>query len=300
MNAFCKGCGFCSVPNPSSVTIGSSPTSRTAIEQVLVSFPPTDAAQAPHCPRPQPNFGPFNPRSFRSTYNSGVSGAAVTAWDTPFTVSRYVILHPRKLEAVWRSSALNAISGRPDVWSRKASGKMRHKDVSDESLRLYGIRGCPACSGESAIKADRPRTERCDLKQATRHHHVLQEMDHLVLVGKVAVERHTRNNTERSECKRHRPNPVAGEQQKSAAQFKDDRHEVGERRHRQADGGNHRGRRTISGKLAEATHSERQANQHSANEGKIAVHAVGSFAAAVSDHILVILLSRTGRGRAAP
>src|SRR6267154_4365847 len=106
MNAFCKGCGFCSVPNPSSVTIGSSPTSRTAIEQVLVSFPPTDAAQAPHCPRPQPNFGPFNPRSFRSTYNSGVSGAAVTKWDTPFTVIRYVILHPRS----WKQSGGRAPS----------------------------------------------------------------------------------------------------------------------------------------------------------------------------------------------
>src|SRR5260221_10088020 len=58
-------------------------------------------------------------------------------------------------------------------------------DVSGESLRLYGISRCPACSGESAIKADRPRTERCDLKQATRHHHVLEKMDHLILVGKV-------------------------------------------------------------------------------------------------------------------
>src|SRR5882762_8268551 len=301
MNAFCKGCGFCSVPNPSSVTIGSSPTSRTAIEQVLVSFPPTDAAQAPHCPRPQPNFGPFNPRSFRSTYNSGVSAAAVTTWDPPFTVSRYVILHPRS----WRQSGGRAPSrlaqrdsGRPDVWSRKASGKTRHKDIRDESLRLYGIRGCPACSGKSAIKADRPRTERCDLKQATRHHHVLEEMDHLIPVGKIAVERRTRDHTEHSECKRHRPNPVAGEQQQSAAQFKDDRHEVGERRHRQAGGGNHRGRRTVSGELAEAAHDERQANQHSANDGKIAVHGVRSFAAAVSDDIMVILLCRNGRGRA--
>src|SRR5260221_12045540 len=96
-------------------------------------------------------------------------------------------------------------------------------DVWGESLRLYGISRCPACSGESAIKADRPRTERCDLKQATRHHHVLEKMDHLILVGKVAVERHTRNDTEHGECKRHQPNLVAGEQQNAAAQFQDDR-----------------------------------------------------------------------------
>src|SRR5260370_11940237 len=141
--------------------IGSSPTSRKAIEQVLVSFPPTDAAQAPHCPRPQPNFGPFNSSSFRSPYNSGVSGAAVTAWDTPFTVSRYVILHPRS----WKQSGGRAPSrlaqrypGRPDVWSRKASGKTRHKDVSDESLRLYGITPCPPCSGHSPSKPTPPPT----------------------------------------------------------------------------------------------------------------------------------------------
>src|SRR5580692_3932497 len=66
----------------------SSPTSRSAIEHVLVSLPPTMAAQAPHCPRPQPNLGPFNPRSFRSTYSSGVSGAASTTCGSPFTVIR--------------------------------------------------------------------------------------------------------------------------------------------------------------------------------------------------------------------
>src|SRR5260370_37605568 len=180
MNAFCRGCGLCSVPKPSSVMIGSSPTSRKAIEQVLVSFPPTDAAQAPHCPRPQPNLGPFNPRSFRSTYSSGVSAAAATSWDPPFTVTRYVILHPRSLKQSGGqapSRLAQRYPGRPDVWSRKTSGKTRHKDVPDESLRLRGTSRCAALSGEHAIKADRPRTECFDLKQATRHHHVLQEMD---------------------------------------------------------------------------------------------------------------------------
>src|SRR5258708_2673112 len=100
MNDLCKGCSFSTVPNASSVVTLSSPTSRRAIEHVLVSFPPTITAQAPHCPRPQPNFGPFNPRSFRSTYNSGVSGAASTTCSSLFTSIRYDILAPTKLESV--------------------------------------------------------------------------------------------------------------------------------------------------------------------------------------------------------
>src|ERR1700730_14176230 len=51
------------------------------------------AAQAPHCPRPQPNLGPFNSRSFRNTYSSGVSGAASTTCGSPLTAIRYDILH---------------------------------------------------------------------------------------------------------------------------------------------------------------------------------------------------------------
>src|SRR5882762_571586 len=144
MNAFCRGCGLCSVPKPSSVMIGSSPTSRKAIEQVLVSFPPTDAAQAPHCPRPQPNFGPFNPRSFRSTYNSGVSAAAVTTWDPPFTVSRYVILHPRSwrqsggrapsrlAQRYRRNSELPCLRRRPDLCLFDVT-KLSHAWISDRA-----------------------------------------------------------------------------------------------------------------------------------------------------------------------
>src|SRR6266404_4523504 len=136
MNAFCKGCGFCNVPNPSSVMIGSSPTSPKAIEQVLVSFPPTDAAQAPHCPRPQPNFGPFNPRSFRSTYNSGVSGAAVITWDDPFTVSRYVILHPQS----WKQSG-----GRtPSIGIETHSRKLLHIRQAEA---VGATASCPAYAG---------------------------------------------------------------------------------------------------------------------------------------------------------
>jgi hypothetical protein len=142
MNAFCKGCGFCNVPNPSSVTIGSSPTSRKAIEQVLVSFPPTDAAQAPHCPRPQPNFGPFNPRSFRSTYSSGVSGAAATSWDNSFTVSRNVILH-------------REAGGSLEVDARASASTPTHgKFLTRQAETVGAIASCPVYAGVPILSFD--------------------------------------------------------------------------------------------------------------------------------------------------
>src|SRR5262245_27291771 len=42
---------------------------------------------APHCPRPQPNFGPWRSRSFRSTYSNGVDGSTLTVCVPPFTLS---------------------------------------------------------------------------------------------------------------------------------------------------------------------------------------------------------------------
>ena len=50
--------------------------------------------------------------------------------------------------------------------------------------------------GNAIVETDRARTKGCDLKQAPRHHDVLEEVDHLILVGEVAVERHTRDHRE--------------------------------------------------------------------------------------------------------
>src|SRR5258708_3697726 len=105
----------------------SSPTSCRVIKHVLVSFPSTMAAQAPHCPRPQPNLGPFNPRSFRSTYSSGVSGAASTARGSPFTVIRCDILHPR----------MNV----NDLTHVSPVGRTRDCAMEPASLRSYGTLG---------------------------------------------------------------------------------------------------------------------------------------------------------------
>ena len=43
--------------------------------------------QAPHCPRPQPNFAAFSPSSPRSTYSKGVSGSTSMSWSWPLTFS---------------------------------------------------------------------------------------------------------------------------------------------------------------------------------------------------------------------
>jgi hypothetical protein len=50
----------------------------------------------------------------------------------------------------------------------------------------------PAIAGEPVVKTQRARAEGRDLKQASCHHDVLEEADHLILIGEVAVERHGR------------------------------------------------------------------------------------------------------------
>jgi hypothetical protein len=44
-------------------------------------------------------------------------------------------------------------------------------------------------SGTKVVDAERHSAKCDDLEQSAGHHHVLEEVDHLVLVGKVAVER---------------------------------------------------------------------------------------------------------------
>src|SRR3954471_7090017 len=85
MNAFCSGCGFSGVPRPSMVTTLPF-TDDTGTEHERIGRPSMCTVHAPHCASPQPNFGPFSSSSLRSTYRSGVSGAALTACGLPLTV----------------------------------------------------------------------------------------------------------------------------------------------------------------------------------------------------------------------
>jgi hypothetical protein len=60
-------------------------TSPTANRHVGTACPSTNTLQEPHCSSPQPNFGPDNPQSLRSTYNKGVSGSTLTVIRLPLT-----------------------------------------------------------------------------------------------------------------------------------------------------------------------------------------------------------------------
>jgi hypothetical protein len=62
-------------------------TAVTGMLHDSAMFPSRMTVHAPHWERPQPNFGPFNPRASRKTYSSGVLGSVSTTRDLPFTVS---------------------------------------------------------------------------------------------------------------------------------------------------------------------------------------------------------------------
>src|SRR2546426_1149052 len=86
MKARCSGWSLAIVPSPSSVVMAPFAAADTGTEQERTDLPAISTVQAPHWPRPQPNFGPFSSRSLRRTYRSGVSGATDdTRRVAPFT-----------------------------------------------------------------------------------------------------------------------------------------------------------------------------------------------------------------------
>src|SRR5438034_10578640 len=76
-----------------------------------VAAPFTCTVQAPHRPRPQPNFVPVMPSTSRSTHKTGVSPSTSTDRFTPLTFSiglllvlatcrRQMLEHPRRSQDV--------------------------------------------------------------------------------------------------------------------------------------------------------------------------------------------------------
>ena len=121
----------------------------------------------------------------------------------------------------------------------------------------------------AVVDAEGPRAERSDLQQSARDHDVLEEVDHLVLVGEVAVERHRRGEREQHQRGRDEASPEAGDQQDAAAEL--DGHGDGEsqRREGQSHGTDHLSRQPVGTEFAEAAHGEGKADQQAAGEGKI-------------------------------
>src|SRR6267154_5089279 len=86
MKARCSGWSLSIVPSPSSVVILLLAATDTGTEQERADLPSSSTVHAPHWASPQPNFGPFNSRSLRRTYRSGVSGATEETFRVaPFT-----------------------------------------------------------------------------------------------------------------------------------------------------------------------------------------------------------------------
>lgn len=70
------------------------PTAATGIRHEKVGLPSTITVQAPHCPRPQPNFAPCRCKSLRSAYSSGVDGSMSSVCRTPLTVRVIIVRCP--------------------------------------------------------------------------------------------------------------------------------------------------------------------------------------------------------------
>ena len=70
---------------PSSVVTARSPTPPTGRQHERAATPSTNTRQAPHSPSPQPNLGPFSPRSLRSTCSSGAAGGTASSCKWPLT-----------------------------------------------------------------------------------------------------------------------------------------------------------------------------------------------------------------------
>ncbi len=119
------------------------------------------------------------------------------------------------------------------------------------------------------LDADRSGPEGSDLEQPAGHHHVLQKVDHLVLVGEIAVERNRRRQREDRQGPRNKASAIAGDEQQAASEFDSDSKGEGQRWDGQSRSADHGSRRAVGGELAKAAHGERQADHQSAGEGKV-------------------------------
>src|ERR1700733_14837113 len=108
-----------------------------------------------------------------------------------------------------------------------------------------------------------------DLKEPACHHHVLEEVDHLVLVGEVAVERNRRRQREDRQGSRNKASAIAGDEKQAASEFDSDSKGECQRRNGQSRSADHGGGGAVGGELAKAAHGEGKTNHPSASEGKV-------------------------------
>jgi len=80
------------------------------------------------------------------------------------------------------------------------------------------------------VDAERTRAEGNDLKQPTGHREILQEVNHLILVGEVVVETECRGDGEDRHDACHDPRLKADDKKHPAAELDGDRNQVAQSR----------------------------------------------------------------------
>src|SRR4030095_4832213 len=125
MNARWIGCGRSGDPSPSNVVISAPATVLTGVTQERTARPRTMTVQKPHCPRPQPNFGPLNWRSSLRTYRSGVAGSTSTVCGAPLTFRgiRLILPHPTFVASAIKRKNLSGRVGLRERVARVRDGE---------------------------------------------------------------------------------------------------------------------------------------------------------------------------------
>src|SRR6266404_6671706 len=122
----------------------------------------------------------------------------------------------------------------------------RHTLAMDRSRRCGRRRGCGVILVSSVaqratmpfdaqcVDAERSRTEGCDLEQTACYGDVLEEMDHLVLIGEVVMKEYCRREREHGHAGGDERRPVADREKQAASDLYYDGDEITGDRQRQA------------------------------------------------------------------
>src|SRR4051812_8645341 len=99
IQACCRGCSTPFLASPSRV-VTSLFTAEVGVIHDRVATPLMSTVHAPHWPSPQPNRGPWRPRSLRRIYNSGVEGSISSVCVPPFTFNVILLIVQPPYESV--------------------------------------------------------------------------------------------------------------------------------------------------------------------------------------------------------
>src|ERR1700733_15291136 len=119
------------------------------------------------------------------------------------------------------------------------------------------------------VNAQRARAEIDDLQQAAGDHDVLEEMDHLVLIGEISMKANGSCQGEQGDYQRNSARSVAEEEQGPPAHFHGHRDKPCQLRERQSGAANVSNCSVVCRELAQAAQNEGSADHDSAEQGKI-------------------------------